>query len=207
MISQTRYDRIRKLVQALNKKRKKQSLQIDMLCNNILTSQRDFINSIHGFSFAAEFFESLVGASDEQSLLAIANTVIQKQIAPANLAFFLRQHDSFCCHSFASDLDIEIDDISKLFDDSVVSNICRSNKVCNFEQLLQMGLQCNPSVAKKLSLAAVPLGLDGGIFGFILITRPIEDKISDSLISHIKLIVGGFSGAIMKFNDYAELID
>ena len=61
--------RLRQLIARLNKERKTRAKQIDILCNDFVTAQKDFIKSLKANSFAADFYESIAGLTDLNELL------------------------------------------------------------------------------------------------------------------------------------------
>lgn len=81
---------MRLLVKKLNKERKKQSQKIDILCNDLISAQRNFIKRLGTISFIANFCESIVGASDLNNLLYTAVRIIKAETADASVIFFLK---------------------------------------------------------------------------------------------------------------------
>jgi len=98
-----RHKRLRLLIRKLNKERKRQAKKIDILCNDLIEAQRDFIKRLNTISFTADFCESIIGRGDLNMLLYTASTLIKEKIANANVSFFLRQAESFELHMFESD--------------------------------------------------------------------------------------------------------
>ena len=72
----TREKRLRSALRKSNQLRKKQKLKIDILCNDFLSHNRQFIEQLKGYVFAAEFFKSLIGISDFNKLLYSASRLI-----------------------------------------------------------------------------------------------------------------------------------
>lgn len=87
----TRQEKMRLLISKLNKERKKQAKKIDILCNDFIAAQRDFIKGLKTISFIANFYESIIGITDLNSLLYTAVKLIKAEYADANVTFFLRQ--------------------------------------------------------------------------------------------------------------------
>ncbi|MDO8302023.1 MAG: hypothetical protein Q7T18_02165, partial [Sedimentisphaerales bacterium] len=56
-----RRKRIRRIVSELNKRRRVQSRKIDILCNDIIGSQRNFLNQLKAMSAQIGLYESLIG--------------------------------------------------------------------------------------------------------------------------------------------------
>ena len=195
-----RYKRLRLLAGKLNKERKKQAKKIDILCNNLIAAQRDFIKRLNTISFTVNFYESIIGTSDLSNLLYIAGKLVKDEIADANVTFFLRQADTFELHMFESEhpIGFEKQHIESCFSPELMDNICKSNKVCALEDMFAMGLQGNLIGLNKISAVTVPLGQLGPSLGFILIYRSSENKLTADEVSNISAVTCGFSRAIQS---------
>jgi len=100
-----RQKRLRLLIKKLNKDRKKQNQKIDILCNDFISAQRNFIQKLGIIDFTANFYELILGITDLSKLLCTAvefirDPILQKDrkmgILKAdrediNITFFLRQ--------------------------------------------------------------------------------------------------------------------
>ena len=195
-----RNNRLRQLVRKHNKHRKKQAQQIDILCNDIIATHRDFIKKLDVISFAANFYESIIGTAELGDLLHTASKLIEAQIPNANIAFFLRQDKNFKLHLFQSDQPIALEKqhLENHFTSELVNNVCMANKVCTLDSLLAMGLQVNPSMLNKISVVTVPLSRLGTSLGFILIYRSSDDKLTSILLNNVLAVTSGLSQAIQS---------
>jgi len=190
--------RLRLLVSKLNKERKKQAKKIDILCNDLIAAQREFIKRLDTISFKANFYETIVGATDLDSLIFTTGKLIKDKIPDANIAFFLCQADSFELHMFESDQPIALgkQHLENCFSAELVDNICKSNKICTLDDMFAMGLQGNLTSLNKISAVAVPLGQIGSSLGFILIYRSLQNKLTADELSNVSAITCGLSRAI-----------
>ena len=93
-----RYKKLRLLVRKVNKARKQQGRKIDILCNDFIAAQREFIKRLETINFAANFYEAIIGANDLNSLFYIAGELIKTKIPEANVAFFKRNQKDFKLH-------------------------------------------------------------------------------------------------------------
>lgn len=204
-----RHKRLRLLVSKLNKERKKQALKIDILCNDFIAGQRDFIRRLDTISFAANFYESIVGITDLNSLLYTAGKLIKDEINGANVAFFLRQNEGFELHLFESDQPISFEKkcLENCFTSEIVNNICRANKICTLDDMFAMGLQGNPAELNKISSVTIPLGQFGSSAGFILIYRSCQHKLSEAELENISAIGCGLSRAIQSCQVFSRSCD
>jgi len=193
-----RYKRLRQLIRKVNKERKKQAKKIDILCSDIIASQRDFIKRLGTIGFAANFYESIVGTSNLDSLLYAASNLIKGEIADANVTFCLRQEQNFELHMFKNDDDGngEQQRLENWFTAELVDNVCKANKICTLDSLFAMGLEGNLVGLNKISAATVPLGTVGPSLGFILIYRSSQNKLTGDEVSNITAVAPGLSQAI-----------
>jgi len=193
-----RHRRLRLLIKKLNKERKTQAKKIDILCNDIIAAQREFIKRLDTIGFTAGFYEAIVGASDLSSLLLTTDKLIKDEIPDANVAFLLRQADSFELHMSEVDkpITLEKQQLENCFTPELVDNICKSNKLCTLDDMFAMGLQGNLVGLNKISAVTIPLGELGQSLGFILIYRSSQERITTDELNRICAITRGLSRAI-----------
>lgn len=204
-----RNNRLRQLIRKVNQRHKKQAKQIDILCNDFVAAQRDFIKKLDSISFSAYFYRAIVGKTDLNSLLHTAGKVIKKEIGEGNAAFFLRNGDSFELHSTnrQESLNSDRQRLEECFTKELVDNVCRSNRICDLDFLVGMGLQGNPVMLKKISAATVPLSRFGASVGFVLIYRSSSNAFSEENISCIAAIMPGLSEAIGACPVFSQAVD
>lgn len=198
MDDKQRHRRLRLLIKKLNKDRKKQNLKIDILCNDLIAAQRNFIKRLGIINFAANFYESILGTTDLNKLLYTAVKFIKAENEDANVTFFLRQEEKFEIHMFDSGRPIAIEKqyIENCFNQELMDSISRSNKVCTIDDMFAMGLHGNLNELNKISAVTIPLGLLGSSLGFILVYRTSENKLTADEISRISAAISGLSRAI-----------
>jgi hypothetical protein len=126
MNEKLRHKRLRLLVSKINKERKRQGLKIDILCKDLIGAQRKFIERLDTISFAATFYESIVGTTDTGGLFYMTSRLIREKIPNANVVFILRQAGNFELHLFESDQPIALDkqQLENCFTPEIVDNIC-----------------------------------------------------------------------------------
>lgn len=198
MDDKQRHQRVRLLIKKLNKGRKKQAQQIDILCNDLIAAQRNFIKRLKTISFAANFYESIIGTTDLNQLLCTAVKIIKAEIIDANITFFLRQAENFELHMFENvqPKALEKQHLNNCFNPELMDSICKSNKICNLEDMFAMGLQGNLTGLNKISAVTIPLCLNGSSLGFMLVYRPSENKLTAEEISNISAVTSGLTQAI-----------
>ncbi|MEA3225917.1 MAG: hypothetical protein U9Q07_08195 [Planctomycetota bacterium] len=193
-----RYKRLRLLFKQLNKNRKRQAQKIDILCNDIIGTQRGFIKTLRTVSFSASFYESIVGMTDLNNLLCTAVKLIQTENPDVNVTFFLRHPESFEIHAFESGLPalLDAEHIENCFSQELMDNICKSNNICTLEDIFEMGLQGDLAGLNGVSGVTIPLGRFGSPLGFILIHRSSQGKLTADEIGNISAVTSGLSQAI-----------
>jgi hypothetical protein len=206
---ENRNKRLRLLVKKLNKERKKQGKQIDILCNDLISAQRDFMKRLKVVSFVANFYESIIGATDLNHLLYTAVEMIKEQIDDANVTFFIFRTETFEQHSFENGhaVAFEKDHFVNCFDPELIENICAANKVCTLEDMFAMGLHGNLVEMSKISAVTIPLDSFCSQAGFMLIYRSSERKLTPGEIANISAITNGLSRAIASCQGLLHLKD
>lgn len=209
MDDKQRHRRLRLLIKKLNKDRKKQNLKIDILCNDLIAAQRNFIKRLGVINFAANFYESILGMTDLNKLLYTAVEFIKTDNDDANVTFFLRQEENFEIHMFESGQPIAVEKqyIENCFSQELMDSISRSNKVCTIDDMFAMGLDGNLNELNKISAVTIPLGLLGSSLGFILVYRSSESKLSTDEISRISAVISGLSRAITSCQTLSSAAD
>jgi GAF domain-containing protein len=196
--NERRNRRIRLLIGRLNKERKKQAAQIDILCNDLIAAQKCFIKSLKVIGFAAEFYEAIIGLTDLNELLSTAGNLIKEQITDVNVAFFLLRSDNFEMHVFESDQPIGLEDkrIENFFTAELVDNISKSNRICTIDDMLVMGLASNPRYIEKVEAAGVPLINHGCSLGFVLLYRSSQRPFTPDELKSIDEVAPGLARSI-----------
>lgn len=201
MGNEQRHRRLRLLLKKLNRQRKKQAHQIDILCNDLIGAQRNFIKRLNTISFIASFCESIIGTTDLNNLLYTAARIIKAETDDASVIFFLRQGDDFRLHAFESPgfEPVEGGGLEACFSLELMDNICKSNKVCTLDEMVALGLEANPTGLNQVSAVSIPLGLPGSSLGFILLCRssqPASGGLTADEIERISAVTYGLSRAI-----------
>jgi hypothetical protein len=195
---QDRYRRLRLLLKTLNKERKKQAKKIDILCNDLIGAQRDFIRRLNTISSTADFYKSIIGTTDLSQLLNIAGKHIQENITDVNVCFFLRQAIGFELYAAKNNAGAtgKDDRFEDYFNAEIVENICKSNRTCEMEDILAMGLQIKPAKLNRTRASTVPLEQFGQSLGFILLYHWSEKGFTQDDLAGVSSITAGLSRAV-----------
>ena len=198
MSQSQRHERLRLLVKKLNKKRKRQASQIDILCNDLIAAHRGFVKRLSDVSFAGTFYKNLLGDNDLRSLLVKAGRLIREELPGVSVTFFLRHPEG--CRLYAIDSHeaclVEERPLEDFFSPELVDNICKSNRLCMLDEMFGMGLEETLTETGHVSAAAFPLNELGRSLGFMLIYRPASHPLRQDELHKVGLVTGGLSHAI-----------
>jgi len=204
--NELRYKRLRLLTKKLNRERKRQAKKIDILCNDFITAQKDFVRKLNAVNFMAVFYESIIGKNDLNSLLRTAVRMIKDELGDATVTFFLREGENFEVHIFetADPISVGKGSLEDCFSPELMDNICKANKVCTLEELFALGLEGNPVELNKVSAVTIPLGRAGYSLGFILIYRSGGERVSLERLGGVRAVAPGFTRAIRSCRGPAQ---
>lgn len=176
-------------------------MKIDILCNDIIAAHEDFIKKLEVISFAANFYENLMGLGDLKEFFYQAGNLIHQQISDVQIAFFVRVGDNFEMYVKENEHSegCRAERIEGGFSAELVDSICKANKVCSLEEMFAMGLGGNLGLLKKISGYSVPLVRFGASVGFLLIYRDIEKPISERELGVIASVSPGISKKIESY--------
>ncbi len=198
MSQSQRQQRLRLLVKKLNRERKRQASQIDILCNDLIGAQRAFVKRLNSVGFAATFYKSLLGATDLRSLLVRADQMLRDELPGVSITFFLRQREGGQLRAVNVHETLTIDDqpLEDYFGPELVDGIYKSNRQCTMNDLFGMGLHGNLSELGNVSLTTLPLANLGRPLGFLLLGRAMPAALTAEELHKVDLITCGLSHAI-----------
>jgi len=193
-----RNKRLRLLIKRLNRDRKRQAKKIDILCNDLIAAQRDFIRRLETISCAAQFYKTLLGTTHLNNLLETAAGLTQSQIPGASVSFFLRQPNGFERHTYQSDNLAPMDGqrVEACLGAEVVDSICKANKTCTLEEMLAMGLDASPAQLSRISAVTVPIGQFGRPTGFIFLCKRDPTGFTVEELATASSLASGLSRAV-----------
>jgi len=198
-MSQTeRYKRLRLLIRKVNKQRKQQANQIDILCRDLIGAQRSFLHRLQDVGFAAEFYRSLLGCADVNGILARAGRIIKQELPGTGVTFFLRQPDGCELHACPGDESLygEQQGPHECFDPDLVESICKHNRACTLEDILDVGANGDLGTLSRFSLVTLPLSDLGRSLGFVLIYCPRPQVLNMADVHRIVPVMRGLAQAV-----------
>jgi hypothetical protein len=198
-MSQTdRQERLRLLVRQLNRRRKQQASQIDILCHDLIAAQRTFLDRLQGVSFAAQFYKALLGSTDLNDLLERAGRSLREELPEAGVSFFLRQPDGCELHTAQAEEAGPSQDArpEDCLPPDLVDSICKANRPCTREDMLGMCPAGSLKRLDRLALATLPLSDLGRPLGFLLLYRLAPQVLTAAELQRVSLVLCGLSQAI-----------
>lgn len=206
MERKNREKRLRLLVSRFNKERRKQAQKIDILCNDFIAGQKEFIKRLQMITFAANFYEAIIGIRDISELLHKAGELIRNQTSGNNVIFFLREGDNFEMHAFDNPQpDRDNSRLQSCFTPELVANICKANRICLLDDIFTMGLVGPAAMMNDLSAATIPLGQFTSCTGFVLVYCSSGNQLTVEELSAISGISSGLAQAIQSCKMLARL--
>ena len=190
-----------KVIRSLHTCQKKQAGKIDVLCRDMVSAHREFSTKLAALSFAASYYESLLGCTDLDDLLDTAVQGIREAVKETDAAIFLLSENGFDVHIADTGVadPVEKRQFQHWFTRELVNSVSQMNRICSLDQLLRMGLQGSPAVLKTISLAAIPLGRFGQAVGFVLVYRPAHLPLQTEELSRLAAVSTGLREAIDSF--------
>jgi len=193
-----RQERLRLLVKKLNRARKRQASQVDILCNDLITAQRGFVKRLGGVTFAASFYKSLLGESDLEHLLTAAGRALQSELPDIQITFFLRQPEGYRFRVPNRHGEHRTDGraLDECFGSELIDEVCKARQLCTLVELCAMGLEGTRDELGEMSAAALPLRDLGRPLGFMLLSRPASRPLKREELDKVGLIICGLSRAV-----------
>jgi hypothetical protein len=174
----TRELRIRRLVHRLNRRRKEQAAQIDILCGSLIESQRKFLAQLGQMNILLGYYETILAAATAETVLDSTVQYIARNTPGTAAAIYLQ--NSFTARAVnAEAAQFPCEDIEASFTQDVCEAICGSARSVDVQEMLEAGLQMSPKLLKTLAIAAIPFGRAAGPRGFILLYRQALRQFSD----------------------------
>jgi len=198
MQQKTRHARLRLLIRKLNTERKSQAQKIDIICNDLISAQRDYIKALNRISFEASFYESLLASAGLDELLRVAAGLIEHQIPGTMVSFLLRRSERFEWHGCRTEnlTSPPTEQFKKHIEEDLAVNICTLNKACNVADAYPFEYQQETEGFGKHSVMAVPLTIEKVCAGAILIWHSEESRPKQEQLADIGAVSSGLAKAI-----------
>ncbi len=200
MSNDTRQQRLRALVRELNQRRKKQALKTDILCNDLIAAQRQFVSQLRDITFSAAFYKVLVAPTDLHELLTSTAGLIKQQYPSVSVAFFLRDEHGEEVTVFDSNRPVDPirDSLEACFTGRLIDVICATGKPCTLDDLYELGLAADPQWLRSVSGIAIPLTRFTERLGFMFLYTPNRHPLKPRQITTLANLAPTLSKAIIS---------
>jgi hypothetical protein len=206
-LKEERNIRLRQLVRKLNRVKRSQKKQIDILCNDILTEHANFLDHLKNFQFAADFYENILGINSPEQLAKTIGEYFTANLSDINMSivFMSQGKPQIYMYTIDSELEAIPSQIGPDISLRMVQLVCQSGRICTADQLCEMGFFATPAVLKKISLAAIGLNKAGPSLGMLILYRSAARPLQKSELSRIASVTPGLATALknMQTSDTA----
>ncbi|MDH7598540.1 MAG: hypothetical protein QHH07_02740 [Sedimentisphaerales bacterium] len=196
MLDQERYKRLRSFLRQVNRQRRRQAQQIDILCRDLIAAQRRFIQDLDCIGFAASLYRSMLGVTDPGRLVDLAAAAITEHISGIAMLFYVRSTGMFKQYAAGTAQSDEYLRLLESVNTELAEAICRANKVCGLEDLLMLGMQASPALTARTSTVCVPISIDGRCFGVVLVCGPATLRLTAFQMQKLNAVAAGLASAI-----------
>ena len=198
MSQSQRHQRLRLLIKKLNQERKQRGKQVDILCNDLIAANRDFVRRLEGVGFAAGFYKALLGTSNLRSLVTRATRLVEQELPGVRISFFLRQEGQCQLYDFGRVDRSRLAEpcVEDCFGPELAESICKLNRRCTADDVLNAGLEGNLQLLNTVSMTTLPLNDLGRPLGFVLMYRKMPNRLGRDDVQKLSLITCGLSHAI-----------
>ena len=197
MTDSKRNRRVGMLVGQLNKARKKQAAQIDILCNDFISGQREFVGKLGQMCFVSQFYELLIGTTELSELIEQVIEFVSNQLGETTSVVFIKDGEGFDLYLQSdSNPHFERDRLDEYFTAEILENICVSNKVWRVEDLFGAGFEGNLNKLNNSTIAAIPIGKMGSAVGVMILFGKEGSQFVQADIEKLSAAMPGLSKAV-----------
>ena len=187
-MEQERYKRLRKIFKAVNLQRRQTRKKMDILCNDMVSAQRDICRKMEQIAATADFFEMILGINELSEICRCAAEYLGAEKKNIKIAIFLRgkSGESSCAEtSFYSTEIADLPALEDLITEEVVEGICKEMRLCGLDDMIKHGLSVSPMLLKGLQVIAMPIG-EPVAAGFVLIYGRRVEEADIRRLNHIR---------------------
>ncbi len=197
-MDQRRHQKLRRLVKTLNRNRRKQAKQIDLLCGDFITAHRGFLRTLDRLTFAADFYEAVIGTTDLDDLVNTALGHIQGRLPEARVACLVRKDACLALHTADSPASHSLTRYKLLqaFTLEMVEAVCRENRICTLDEIFALAAGDSTCSFAGNWAAAVPLAVPGFAAGLLLLLADGPTAVTDDRLSDIAAVAPALARAV-----------
>ena len=175
---QQRYSKIRRICREANRKRRHLRDKVDLLCHDLVHSNMQFTETLHGLQRAYEFQSSLMGEFDGRYLLYKALRELKSGLPESNAAIYLCRRNQFEAHLTGPGCEelIDVPEIEALLTTTVVRQTMDTGQSFLYNDI-DAWQEISPQHRKGLhglALMALPIEFEDELLGILVFYRSKE---------------------------------
>jgi GAF domain-containing protein len=183
-IPQARYERMRQLLKVTNHRRRRLRDKVDLLCKDLVHSNQQFTDTLHGLRRAYDFQSRLTGEFDLRYLLYKALREMKSDLSDASAAIYLCDCDEFTAHLASAWFEegSDIVELEELFRETLVPQALDKQRPL----LVPDGAkwQSIPTPRRErlrgISLMALPVIFTDEPIGVVIFYRPMDRPFTEA---------------------------
>ena len=205
-----RYERMRQLLKVTNHRRRRLRDKVDLLCKDLVHSNQQFTDTLHGLRRAYEFQSSLAGEFDLRYLLYKALREMKSDLSDAGAAIYLCDSDEFAAHLASAwfEQGADIAELEELFQQTLVLQALDNQRPI----LVPDGAkwQSIPAPQRELlrgiSLMALPVIFADESVGVVIFYRPLARPFTEAERNQLLPLLKPLAQAIASVRKLQGLI-
>ena len=175
---QLRYKKMRRLCREMNRRRRRLRDKVDLLCKDLVSSNRQFTETLHGLRRAYDFQSILWGEFDLRYLLYKALREMKGEVFDGSAAIYLQDSGEFVAHlagAWYEQADT-ISELEEVFQETLVRQVMETSQA-----VMVSDGKSWPSISKNqqdtlsgLSLLGLPVIFADELLGVVVMYRQAE---------------------------------
>ncbi|MBI9017452.1 MAG: GAF domain-containing protein [Phycisphaerae bacterium] len=210
----SRYSKLQGLLREVNKNRHHLQDKVDLLCKDLVQTNRDFTSSLLDVRKAYEFQQSLVGQFDMHYTLHKGLGDIICSIEDASAALYLTRSGDFEAHALGAwqEQYQDMTDIEEIFGKTIISETLTKSDMMLFSGQTVIDLTSEDlsnhqeNLLGNLSIMTVPLMDNGQPVAIITIYRDSQKPLTSNEFKAIKPIIQPFAKTIKSLLKLENLL-
>ncbi|MBN1844371.1 MAG: GAF domain-containing protein [Sedimentisphaerales bacterium] len=174
-----RYEKVRRLCRLANHSRRQLREKVDLLCQDLVHSNLEFTETLHGLRRAYEFQADLMGEYDWRYLIYKALRELRADMPETNVAMYLTPRHRFEAHltgPWFPDDGPPIEQIELLFQQTAVEQVLRTNRSLRINDM-RSWRTITARQRRRLAawaLLAIPVPCEQEILGVVVFYRQAQ---------------------------------
>ena len=201
-VTEARYQRMRQLCRAVNRKRRVLKDKVNLLCGDLVSSNRQFAGTLRDLKRLCDFQNDLIGQFDLTYLCHKALSVIKRELANVNAAMYLTRDDEFAAHLVDGLCDPGQDnfEIELLLRETIVERVLQAEAEVMVHDEQDWGELSSPQrdMSEGLSCMGFGLGTGGDWTGVVIFYRWADKGFSQEDARRVRMYLEPLGQAVLS---------